>query len=323
MISVLIPVYNAEYYINETLECMANQTYKDLEILICDDCSQDNSVSIINEFIKKNNNLNIKFFRNCENKGYLKTSNFLVSHANGEYISFQDADDLALPDRFMKLKKHLIDNKLDLVGSYCGIIRNREDVLSIIKYSGTFDEIKKDLMHKSHPPFCGSAILVKSSIIAQCGLYDVNFDRIGAEDYDWIYRVALEGFKLGNVSEPLYLYRQHNQSVSRLNFEKNKLALFSGLIAKDLYLSRLNNQGETFEMLKDRYLKEFEIDSDKLYYHVLRLNFLNSRKELFKSFCIFIGAVKFSRDKIIYTLYVFFILIFGFPVFEKMKNFLR
>lgn len=51
MISILIPVYNAEYYINETLECMANQTYKDLEILICD-CSQDNSM-VANEFIKK------------------------------------------------------------------------------------------------------------------------------------------------------------------------------------------------------------------------------------------------------------------------------
>ena len=319
MISILMPAFNAELYLKDSINSILNQSYTDFELLVCDDCSTDNTWEIIQSF----QDSRLRIFQNKENQGYLKTSNFLVSHAIGEYISFQDPDDLALPDRFMKLKKHLVDNKLDLVGSYCGIIRNREDVLSIIKYSGTFDEIKKDLMHKSHPPFCGSAILVKSSIIAQCGLYDINFDRSGAEDYDWIYRVSLEGFKLGNVSEPLYLYRQHNQSVSRLNFEKNKLALFSDLIAKDLYLSRLNNQGETFDMLKDKYLKEFEMDSDKLYYHVLRLNFLNSRKELFKSFCIFIGAVKFSRDKIIYTLYVLFILIFGFPVFEKMKDFLR
>lgn len=319
MISILMPAFNAESYLKDSINSILNQSYTDFELLVCDDCSTDNTWEIIQSI----QDPRLKIFKNKENQGYLKTSNFLVSHAVGEYISFQDADDLALPDRFMKLKKHLINNNLDLVGSYCGVIRNGEEVLSIIKYSGTFNEIKKDLIHKSHPPFCGSAILVKTNIIAQCGLYDVNFDRIGAEDYDWIYRVALEGFKLGNVSEPLYLYRQHNQSVSRLNFEKNKLALFSDLIAKDLYLSRLNNQGETFDMLKDRYLKEFEMDSDKLYYHVLRLNFLNSRKELFKSFCIFIGAVKFSRDKIIYTLYVFFILIFGFPVFEKMKDFLR
>lgn len=319
MISILMPAFNAESYLKDSINSILNQSYTDFELLVCDDCSTDNTWEVIQSI----QDPRLKIFKNKENQGYLKTSNFLVSHAVGEYISFQDADDLALPDRFMKLKKHLIDNKLDLVGSYCGVIRNGEEVLSIIKYSGTFNEIKKDLIYKSHPPFCGSAILVKTNIIAQCGLYDVNFDRIGAEDYDWIYRVALEGFKLGNVSEPLYLYRQHNQSVSRLNFEKNKLALFSDLIAKDLYLSRLNNQGETFDMLKDRYLKEFEMDSDKLYYHVLRLNFLNSRKELFKSFCIFIGAVKFSRDKIIYTLYVFFILIFGLPIFEKMKDFLR
>lgn len=319
MISILMPAYNAASYLEDSINSILNQSYQDFELLVCDDCSTDNTWEIMLSI----QDPRLRVFQNKENQGYLKTSNFLVAHAIGEYISFQDADDLSVPDRFTKLKKYLTDNNLDLVGSYCGVIRNGEEILSTIKYSMTFDEIQKDLIAKPHPPFCGSSVLVKSSVISRCGLYDIEFNRIGAEDYDWIYRVALAGFKLGNISESLYLYRQHNQSVSRLNFERNKLALFSDLIAKDLYLSRLNNKGYTFDFLKDKYLKEFELDSDKLYYHVLRLNFLNSRKELFKSFCVFINTVRFSRDKIIYTLYVFFILVFGFAFFEKIKRILR
>ena len=319
MISILMPAFNAESYLKDSINSILNQSYTDFELLVCDDCSTDNTWEIIQSF----QDSRLRIFQNKENQGYLKTSNFLVSQANGEYISFQDADDLADPERFLKLTKYLVENNLDLVGSYCGLIRNSKKILSIVKYSVTSDDIHNDLIRKSHPPFCGSSILVKSTVINRCGLYNIEFDRIGAEDFDWIYRVALAGFKLGNIPEPLYLYRQHNQSVSRLNFEKNKLALFSSFIAKDLYLSRLNNQGETFDILKDRYLKEFELNSDKLYYHILRLNFINSRKELFKSFCVFIGIVKFSRDKIIYTLYVLFILVFGFPVFEKVKGILR
>lgn len=319
MISILMPAYNAELYLEDCINSILNQSYSDFELLICDDCSTDNTWKIMLGI----RDPRIKLFQNKENLGYLRTSNFLVSHATGQYISFQDADDLAAPDRFIKLIKHLVDNNLDLVGSYCGIFFKKNRILSVLKYSTNHDEIIKELSEKSNPPFCGSAVLVKSEVIKRCGLYNDNFDRIGAEDYDWIYRVAIEGFKLGNISEPLYLYRQHNQSVSRLNFEKNKLSLFSSIIAKDLYLSRLNNNNYTFKFLKDKYLKEFELNDDKFYYHVLRLNFFNSRIELFKAFCIFINNVEFSRDKVIYSLYVLFILLFGFSSFEKIKQILR
>ncbi|KRI58433.1 hypothetical protein APD18_05015, partial [Acinetobacter baumannii] len=252
MISILMPVYNAELYINDTLESIANQNYKNIEILICDDCSSDNSVLIIEKFIEKNKDINVRFFKNHSNMGYLKTSNFLASHATGEYISFQDADDLALPDRFNKLKKHLIENSLDLVGSYCGIFFKKNHLLSVVKYSLNHNDIIKDLSEKNHPPFCGSSIMVKSEVIKKCGLYCDDFDRIGAEDFDWIYRVALAGFKMGNFPEPLYLYRQHNQSVTRLNFQENKISLFSELIAKSLYLARINNLNYDFEYFKNK-----------------------------------------------------------------------
>ncbi len=323
MISVLIPVYNAEYYISETLKSMANQTYKDIEILICDDFSQDNSVSIINEFVRKNKNLNIKFFRNFENKGYLKTSNFLVSQANGEYISFQDADDLADPERFLKLTKYLVENNLDLVGSYCGLIRNSKKILSIVKYSVTSDDIHNDLIRKSHPPFCGSSILVKSTVINRCGLYNIEFDRIGAEDFDWIYRVALAGFKLGNIPEPLYLYRQHVQSVTRLNFEKNKLSLFSELIAKKLYLARLNKSQHNFECLKNSFMNDENLYVDLVNYKILRNSFLGSKRELLKNISLFLFNVRGSREKTITLFSALFILAFNYEIFERFKNILK
>ena len=319
MISILMPAFNAESYLKDSINSILNQSYTDFELLVCDDCSTDNTWEIIQSI----QDPRLKIFKNKENQGYLKTSNFLVSHSVGEYISFQDADDLADPERFSKLTKYLVDNNLDLVGSYCGLIRNSTKILSIVEYSVMSDDIHNDLIRKSHPPFCGSSILVKSTVINRCGLYNVEFDRIGAEDFDWIYRVALEGFKLGNVPEPLYLYRQHIQSVTRLNFEKNKVSLFSELIAKNLYLAKLNNLHHDFDYFKNEFMRDSDLYMDLVNYKILKNSFLGPKKNLLKNCYLFLLNVRWSREKLLTLFSALCILIFNYEVFEKIKNFLK
>ena len=194
MISILMPAFNAESYLKDSVNSILNQSYTDFELLICDDCSTDNTWEIIQSI----QDPRLKIFKNKENQGYLKTSNFLANQAKGVYITFQDADDLCTPDRLFKLHTFLVENELDLVGSYCRIFLEKNKLLSVVKYSTEHKAITKDLLEKNHPPFCGSAVMVKSEVVKKCGLYSISFDRIGAEDFDWIYRVALAGFKLGN-----------------------------------------------------------------------------------------------------------------------------
>lgn len=97
MISIIIPLYNAEQYIVETLNSVLSQTYTNWECIIIDDGSTDHSADIVLEYIKKDNRF---YYFKQENGGPSKARNYGLSVAKGEYIQFLDADDVLLPERF-------------------------------------------------------------------------------------------------------------------------------------------------------------------------------------------------------------------------------
>ena len=96
LISVLMPVYNVEKYLQEAIESILNQTYSNFEFLIINDGSSDKSGEIINSY----NDSRIVYLQNNKNKGLVYTLNYGISLAKGEYIARMDGDDISLPDRF-------------------------------------------------------------------------------------------------------------------------------------------------------------------------------------------------------------------------------
>lgn len=100
LISIIVPVYNAEKFLNETIETVQNQTYTNWELLFIDDCSKDNSVKIISEVITKDKR--IKLFKNEKNSGAANSRNKGIKEANGKYICFLDSDDLWDKDKLEK-----------------------------------------------------------------------------------------------------------------------------------------------------------------------------------------------------------------------------
>jgi len=232
-ISILMPAYNAALYIEESIKAILAQSYQHFELLICDDCSTDNTLDILNSF----NDKRINVLRNTENKGYLLTCNALAKLAEGEYITFQDADDLASVDRLSVLVTTLKSNQLDLVGSNVNYISEHGEVIGRSFYPELVDV--EYLQHQTMP-FCGSSILCKKVVYQEIGLYDLAYNRIGAEDYDWVYRASIK-FTLGNVEKPLYSYRMHAGSVSNVTSLKLSTQLFSEHIAKKLFNSRIKN----------------------------------------------------------------------------------
>ena len=120
VISVIIPAYNAELFIAKAIQCVLNQTYPHFEILIADDASTDNTRNIIDSF----NDSRIKRFHNSENMGYLKTCNKLFSKASGDYITFQDADDVSVENRLeIQINEFLKDTELGLCTSNCKLVK--------------------------------------------------------------------------------------------------------------------------------------------------------------------------------------------------------
>ena len=92
LVSVIIPTFNVEKYIDRTIECVANQTFKNIEIIIVDDCSSDNTVNIVKEIMLKRDN--IRLFIQPQNLGAAEARNRGLFEAKGQYVAFLDSDDL-------------------------------------------------------------------------------------------------------------------------------------------------------------------------------------------------------------------------------------
>ena len=104
LVSIIMPVYNVEKYIRQSIESVINQTYKDWELLIMDDCSKDSSYQIMEEYAAKDERIKIQ--RAEKNKGVVKVRNSLTQMANGRYIAFLDSDDLWMNE------KHIVNPNL-------------------------------------------------------------------------------------------------------------------------------------------------------------------------------------------------------------------
>lgn len=99
MVSIIVPVYNAEHYIEETMDCVRRQTYPDWELLLVEDGSRDNSEALIGSYVEKTGETRIRLIRQPENKGAAEARNRGVREAKGRFLAYLDADDLWEPDK--------------------------------------------------------------------------------------------------------------------------------------------------------------------------------------------------------------------------------
>ena len=149
LVSVITPVYNAETVIGKTLESVFAQTYKDIEIVLVDDCSTDNSQSVIEEYRKEHPE--IVYFRQRVNQGAGAARNKALELAKGQYVAFLDADDLWYPEKTEKQINLL--NEKDGAFSYTAI----EMIDSSGKVTKKKRKVKKQVTYK---------FLLKNTIIA-------------------------------------------------------------------------------------------------------------------------------------------------------------
>lgn len=102
LVSIIVPVYNAEKFIRETMDCVVAQTYPRWELLLVEDCSRDGTVAVIEEYIRENGEGRIRLINQPENMGAARARNRGLQEAVGRYIAYLDADDLWLPEKLEK-----------------------------------------------------------------------------------------------------------------------------------------------------------------------------------------------------------------------------
>lgn len=208
MISVIIPVYNSEKYLERTLTSISAQTLKDFEVIIVDDGSTDGSLSIMKRFADEDNRFRIV---SRPNGGQSAARNTGIVNARGEWIYFIDADDTARSDALELLLKTAVSSSSSLViGGYFEAEQEN--------WSGPGKSFQSTIMTPEET--LKIALYQKRRINSACGvlisadiLRDERFtEGLYYEDLDLFPRMCLKSCRITYCPEPLYFYRQHPES---------------------------------------------------------------------------------------------------------------
>lgn len=207
-ISVLMSCYNEEKYIGEAIESILDQTFKDFEIIIIDDCSTDSTRNIIRKYRGKDER--IVFFKNDENRGIFWSLNKGLKEARGKYIVKMDADDWSYPNR-IELQYKFMEENPDVVvsGGTMEVCDEKLNILNKRNYNLTDRSIRKKIFRYS--PFCHPTTIYKTVVARKIGGYDIKLAAAG--DYDFYFRLGNNG-SFGNVSDVLLKYRTNPGSIS-------------------------------------------------------------------------------------------------------------
>jgi glycosyltransferase involved in cell wall biosynthesis len=246
-VSVLMPAYNCEPYIDKAISSILKQTYVDIELIICDDGSTDLTWQVITSF----KDSRIRAYQHAANKGYLATYNYLLSLVSGDFYTFQDADDWSEPNR--------IERQLAVLTSYPDCM--------VCACNGSF--FYSDKIMRKCPPFNSGyiqlnegnfefmlpAVIYKSEILKRFNSFHAFFDRTTGGDQYYILEVLTQ-FKGYAINEYLYTARFNPTSNHRT------LTSLRKLVASDIYfeLKRQRVSGGTDWLLEGRIdlLNEYE-----------------------------------------------------------------
>lgn len=224
MISIIVPVYNVSAYIGKCLDSLTEQTYQNVEIIVVDDGSTDNSGEICNQYMKKFPD-KIRCIH-TKNHGLSAARNVGINYANGKYIAFVDSDDWVEPEMFEILLHNLIENDADI--SSCGM-------------KVDYDEEKKMLYKTTNICNCEQRELfanildnskvygyVCNKLFIRSKIGNVRFDEnlMSCEDMDFTVRYAKNCKKGVYTLSEYYHYRQRKDSMTgEFNYNPRKLSV--------------------------------------------------------------------------------------------------
>lgn len=203
VVSVVMPVYNQEKYVQDAIESILNQTFQDFELIVVNDGSDDNSESKILSCRDER----IVYVRNEENQGNYPARNIGIAKAKGRYVAVMDADDLAFPTRLEQQFTYL-ENHRDLCVVGSGFTFS--DTLRKCRHPLGDEEIRLALLDRNS--FMHASLMIRMEALRELGGYNEAYRY--ASDYDLVCRLVLYG-KVENLPDILMIYRCHPDQISQ------------------------------------------------------------------------------------------------------------
>lgn len=213
LVSVLMGIYNCADTLEEAVNCIINQTYTNWELIMCDDCSKDNTLEVAQKIAEKDSR--IRVIRNEKNITLAPTLNHCLEEAKGEYCARMDGDDVCDIDRFEREVE---------------ILNNHEEYAIVSCAMRFYDEsgVYGVLTNPKHPkfedfvrqsPICHAGCMVRTKALKDVNGYsnDKEVERI--EDYDLWIRMYAKGYRAYNIEDPLYSMREGRDAIKRKKFK--------------------------------------------------------------------------------------------------------
>lgn len=204
LVSIIMPMYNAEKFIRQSIESVLKQTYTNWELLIIDDCSTDQSKKIVFEFI--NECKKIKYLKHEENLGVAEARNTGINNSNGRFIAFLDTDDIWKSKKLEKQIKFMINNNYVFTYTSYGIVDSNNNKL------GRQMNIPRKLAFKDL--LKGNNIGCFTVIIDKKEINNIKMPHIRHEDYATWLNILKKGYVAYGIKEKLGYYRKSKDSLT-------------------------------------------------------------------------------------------------------------
>lgn len=261
---VILPVYNAEKYLEKCLESLSNQTFRDFIILVVNDASTDHSGQILDEYAQKEPRLNVFHF--AENKGNPVATQFMLERlcsVNVEFAARMDADDICLPDRFEKQIAFLSQNPdIDVLGGQMSHIDENGVDLAFCSDVPLNDEIIKVKFLSAAANILNPTAMWRNKVISSLPIrYDIAET---ACDYGMWVQLASHKRKFANLPDVLVKYRLHSNQASQkvakvqravsIILSQYLKAIFPELSRNDIQMLTMICNGRNVSLSIDEYL---------------------------------------------------------------------
>lgn len=258
LISIVIPCYNASEFLDDCLKSILNQTYENIELIIVNDGSTDNSEEIIDSYKKKFDKKKINLIKiNQENQGQAVACEEALKHVSGKYLYWQDTDDVLEKDGLEKLHNYLVKHK------DCQLVRGKvsyrnEKTFNKTLYIGESKDPKNTNIFDAYlfetDAYCFVGIfMVRMDWFDKCNPNRCLYHSRGGQNYQLLLPITYKG-KCGYLDEVVYRYRirdnSHFHSVTETNKKLERCDIHQKIILETFKLIKFDSFREKFSYIR-------------------------------------------------------------------------
>ena len=271
LVSLLVANFNNAQFIEETLLSAINQTYSNIEIIVVDDASTDNSVAVIEQFVQAHKTFDIQLYRNYTNHGCGRVKRKCIDIVRGDYFAFLDPEDTIIPTAVEELLTvHLENPQYSIVYSTHYLCNEKLEPQSVSTWSGEISEGQSHLTstkgHIAHFVLCKKRDYDKT--------LGIHPEYIVAEDQDLFLKME-EIAPVFFVNKPLYYYRKHDHNISWNENHRYRNLYWYHLAENSAYTRRKKNKTVAANYTR------VQVDRKNLSYYLQMAKFYRRQKKLF------------------------------------------